>query len=304
MSNNTETFLRMCIEELGIAKKVLLEDIAYSYEKWQSYPHFSEYHGEGVTTAWLGPIEPGEPLPDGRRMPLGPVPFFGFIEDQEGRLFSFRCKDRRPFEDNDFRMILGHLKREIELDDKAMPVYFQKMYRLSLEPVDYALDSTHVPFDWHDVALWNLRWIIKGLDMESPQKKRIFHHIRDTLAEEWAALQQATQGKWDQERLALLKLDDSPTYNDYQRFGTLVAKVGMAGVRDFARFPWAIGVINGKSAVPERARFQLDQALQHGTSLDQALIAALNIPAEALQKLEGKKLGELAGDPLKAMESQ
>lgn len=304
MSSNTETFLRMCIEELGIAKKVLLEDIAYSYDKWQSYPHFSEYRGDGVTTAWLGPIEPGEPLPDGRRMPLGPVPFYGFVEDEQGRMFCFRCNERRPFEDNDFRLILGHLKRDIELDEKSLPPYFQKMYRLNLALEDYALDINRVPFDWNDVAIWNLRWIIKGLDMESPQKKRIFHHIHDTLAEEWSALQRTTQDKWDQGRLALLKLDDSATYGDYLRFGHLVEKIGAAGTTDFARFPWAIGVVNGKSVLPERTRFQLDKALQQGTPLEQALIAALSVSAEALQRLEGKKLGELAGDPLKALEAQ
>ncbi|MBS4097985.1 MAG: hypothetical protein KGZ83_14230 [Sulfuricella sp.] len=302
MSSNTENFLRMCIEELGIAKKVLLEDIAYSYEKWQSYPHFSAYTGEGATTAWIGPIEPGEPLPDGRRMPLGPVPFFGFVEDPQGRMFSFRSSERRPFEDSDFHLILNHLKRDIELDEKSLPVYFQKMYRLHLTMEDYALDSNKVPFDWNDVAIWNLRWIIKGLDMESPQKKRIFQHICDALSEEWTALQQTTQSKWDQDRLALLKLDDSATYSDYLRFGQLAEKIEATALKDFARFPWAIGVVNGKSALPERTRFQIDKALQQGTQLETALLTALNVSADTLQKLAGKKLGELAGDPLKALE--
>lgn len=301
MSSNTEIFLRMCIEELGIAKKVLLEDIAYSYDKWQGNPHFSEYRGDGVTTAWLGPIEPGDPLPDGRRMPLGPVPFYGFVEDAEGRTLSFRCNDRRPFEDSDFHLIVGHLKREIDLDEKSLPVYFQKMYRLNLTLEDYPLDGGKAPFEWNDVAIWNLRWIIKGLDMESPQKKRIFHHILDTLRAEWAALQQTTQNKWDQNRLALLKLDDSATYSDYRRFGPLAAKLHTSAPQDFARYPWAVGVVNGRSKLPERTRFNLDKALQLGAPLEKALLAAFNVSAEVLQQTEGKKLGELAGDPLKAL---
>lgn len=299
--SNTEIFLRMCIEELGIAKKVLLEDIAYSYEKWQSYPHFSQYQDEDVVTAWLGPVEPGEPLPDGRRMPLGPVPFYGYVEDTEGRMFCFRNAERRPFEDSDFRLIVGHLKREIELDEKALPVYFQKMYRLTLTLEDYPLDEGKAPFDWNDLAIWNLRWIIKGLDMESPQKKRIYHHILDTLRAEWAALQRLTQSRWDQQRLALLKLDDSGSYADYRRFEPLAARLGNGGNDGFTRHPWAIGVLNGKSTIPERTRFALDKALQHGTQLEQALLTVLNLSADALSQLEGKKLGELQGDPLKAL---
>jgi hypothetical protein len=301
MSNKTEIFLRMCIEEMGIANKTLLEDIAYNYEKWQGYPHFSRYAGEGIKGAWLGPLEPGGQVQAGRWQPLTPVPIHGFVEDDEGRLFGFRFKEKRPFEEADFRLILTHMKRGLAPEDSAAPGYFQKMYRVHIEPVDYPLDWSTAPFDWDEVALWNLRWITKGIDMESPQKKRLFQHVGDELKAEWTGLQQAVQAGLNPKILALLNKDDSATLGDYRAFSQFIVKTKAAAVKGLLLHPWMIGVINGKSALPERIRFQLAKSLQDGTPLEDILENVLALPTEAQARLAGKKLGELeGGDPVKS----
>ncbi len=305
MSSKTEVFLRMCIEEMGIANKTLLEDIAYNYEKWQGFPHFPRHEGDGIKQAWLGPVEPGGQAQAGRWQPLSPVPIHGFVEDAEGRTFGFRFNEKRPFEEADFKVILSHMKRDLSPEDSSSPGYFQKMYRVQLAPLDYALDWNIAPFDWGEIALWNLRWIIKGLDMESPQKKRIFQHIGDELKAEWAALQQAMQSGLNTKIIALLKKDDSASFNDYRSFSQFIVKTNAATVQGLLRHPWLIGALNGKSALSERSRFQIAKALQEGAVLEEALEKTLSLPLEALQKLEGKKLGELEeNDPVKTARAE
>ncbi len=293
MSAKLEAFLRLCIEELDITNKTLLGDIAYAYERWQEAPRFPRYEGEGFRAAWIGPVQPGGYPQPNRWEPLTQMPLYGFVEDMRGRQFAFCFNEKRLFEELDFQTILKHLARETDLADKDVGPYFHKMYRMQLAPADFPLDPARAPFDWDDAALWNLRYIIKGTDMESPQKKGVFQHVREELQAEWAALQQAVQAHWDPKILALLRLDDSASCRDYPAFSRLIAQAGAPAARSLIRHPWAIGVLNGKSALTERERFQLLKAVQDGKALEDALQDVLGLGPDDLKALAGKKLGQL-----------
>ena len=104
--------------------------------------------------------------------------------------------------------------------------------------------------------------------------------------------------------VALLKKDDSVSFNDYRSFSQFIVKTNAATVQGLLRHPWLIGALNGKSALPERSRFQIAKALQEGTALENALGKILSLSSEAIQKLEGKKLGELEeNDPVKTAQA-